>query len=132
MKKAITLLLLTLTACATAQKYEIKLNQELGKTSEQLMQDFGNPTEVKRFQNGNMVITYTYRNQELIPSPDVFDNSDFMTEDEEFYPFTYGGYQIPIGNEMSEVITEYCQTRFYLKNNIVDSWKYHGNACVAI
>ena len=134
MKKAIILLLSiqTLTACATAQKYEAKLNQEIGKTSEQLIQNFGNPTQVKRYKNGNMVITYTYRNQEIVPSPDVFDNSNFITEDEKFYPFTYGGYDIPIGNDLGEAITEYCQTRFYIKNNIVDSWQYHGNACVAL
>lgn len=134
MKKAIglSLIILSLTACATAQKYEAKLNGEIGKTSEQLMADFGNPTQVKKLKNGNMVIIYTYREDDLIPSPDVFDSGDFVTEDEAFYDFTYGGYEIPIGNEAGDLITNYCQTRFYLKNNIVQSWQYKGNACVAI
>lgn len=134
MKKAIGLFLFIFgfTACATAQKYEAKLNREVGKTSEQLMASFGNPTQVRRLKNGDMIIVYTYREDELIPSPDVFDSGDFVTEDEAFYDFTYGGYEIPIGNGAGNLITNYCQTRFYLRNNIVQSWQYRGNACVAI
>lgn len=134
MKKIISLLSMALmiTGCATPEKYEAKLNREIGKTSEQLVSDFGTPTQTKRQPNGDMIITYIFHNQEIIPAPDVFDNSDFLTVDEEFYPFTYGGYGIPIGNEMGEVITEYCQTRFYLKDNIVNSWQTKGNACVSL
>jgi hypothetical protein len=134
MKKVIGqfLLIFSLTACATAQKYEAKLNQEIGKTSEQLIASFGNPTQVRKMKNGDMVIIYTYREDDLIPSPDVFDSGDFVTEDEAFYDFTYGGYEIPIGNDVGELVTDYCQTRFYLKNNIVQSWQYKGNACVAL
>jgi len=134
MKKAIGLffIIFSFCACATAQKYEAKLNQEVGKTSEQLMKSFGNPTQVKRFKNGDMVVIYTYREEELVPSPDVFDSGDFVTEDEAFYDFTYGGYEIPIGSEAGDLITNYCQTRFYLKNNVVQSWQYKGNACVAL
>jgi hypothetical protein len=134
MKKVIGqfLLIFSLTACATAQKYEAKLNQEIGKTSEQLMASFGNPTQVRKMKNGDMVIIYTYREDDLIPSPDVFDSGDFVTEDEAFYDFTYGGYEIPIGNVAGDLVTNYCQTRFYLKNNIVQSWRYKGNACVAL
>ena len=132
MKNAIILFLsLSLGACATAQKYETKLNQQIGKTSEQLLADFGNPTQIKRLKNGNMVIIYNYRNEELVPSPDIFDNSDFMTEDEIFYQFTYDGNEIPIGSNFGDIVINYCQTRFYLKNNIVNSWQTKGNACVA-
>lgn len=134
MKKAIVLFLFIFcfTACATAQKYEAKLNGEIGKTSEQLMTDFGNPTQVKRMKNGDMVVIYTYHEDDLIPSPDVFASGNLVSEDDAFYDFTYGGYEIPIGNDVGDLVTNYCQTCFYLKNNIVQSWQYKGNACVAM
>lgn len=134
LKRYITLLtlLITVTACATAQNYENMLNREIGQSSNALINKFGAPTSVKRFKNGDEIITYTHINNQVVPSPNYYFNTDFMTEDEMFAPFTYGGNAIPVGNFMGEVITEYCQTKFYLKNNIVTSWQYKGNACVAM
>lgn len=125
-------LLLTITACATTKNYENMLNQEIGLSSNTLLNKFGTPTSVKRLANGDEIITYTHINNQIVPSPAYDFNTGFMAEDEMFAPFTYGGNVIPVGNFMGEVITEYCQTKFYLKNNIVTSWQYQGNACVAM
>ena len=94
---------------------------------------YGNPSSTKKLSNGNMIITYVNINTELLPDPNYFpDNSDFLTEDEIFYPFTYGGNIIPVGNFMGEEITNYCETKFLLKNNHITSWSLKGNSCVAL
>ncbi len=121
-----------LAACATSQKYSNRLNQELGKTSEQVIAVYGQPSRIKRLPNGDEIITYVSINYQVLPSPDYYFNNGFLTEDEMFYPFTYGGNEIPVGNFMGEVITDYCNTQFYLANNIVTSWQWRGNACVAL
>lgn len=125
-------LIAILTGCATAQKYNNKLNADIGKTSQQLMNQYGTPTHVKRLQNGDEIISYININYQVLPSPNYYFNTDFMTEDEMFAPFTYGENEIPVGNYMGEVITDYCNTKFYLKNNIVTSWQWKGNSCVAL
>ena len=121
-----------LVACATSQKYTNQLNNDIGKTSEQLMTQYGNPTHIKRLANGDEIISYININYQVLPSPNEYFNTGFMTEDEMFSPFTYGGNEIPVGNFMGEVITDYCNTKFYIKNNIVTSWQWRGNACVAM
>lgn len=133
MKKIILILAcaIWLSACATSQNYTNQLNNELGKTSQQLMSKYGNPTHIKKLANGDEIISYVNINYQVLPSPNYYFNNDFMTEDEMFAPFTYGGNEIPVGNFMGEVITDYCNTKFYIKNNIVTSWQWRGNACVA-
>jgi hypothetical protein len=122
-----------LCSCATSEKYNQKLNQDLGKSYTELTNEYGNPSSIKRLKNGDMIVSYVNINTELLPDPNYFfDNNDFLTEDEMFYPFTYGGNEIPIGNFMGEEITNYCETKFYLKNNLVTSWSWKGNSCVAI
>lgn len=134
LKKTLYILALALglTACATAQNYNNKLNADIGKTAQQLMNQYGNPTHVKRLANGDEIFSYVNVNQQVLPSPNYYFNTDFMTEDEMFAPFTYGGNEIPIGNFMGEVVTDYCNTKFYLKNNVVTSWQWRGNSCVAM
>lgn len=133
-KKYIALLIIPhlITACATEQKYTYKLNQEIGKTYSELISDYGNPSIVKRKQNGDMIVSYVSVNTEVLPDPNFYFDNNFITEDEEFYDFTYGGNEIPVGNFMGETITNYCDTKFYLKNNIVTSWTFKGNSCVAM
>jgi len=123
---------LALSGCATAAKYNAELNAEIGKTSSALISKYGTPTRVKRLANGDEIYTYVNINYQVLPSPNYYFNTDFMTEDEMFAPFTYGGNEIPVGNFMGEVITDYCNTKFYLKNNVVTSWQWRGNACVAL
>ena len=123
---------LALSACATSENYSNKLNQEIGKTSQQLINTYGTPTKVKKLSNGAEIISYISINYQVLPSPDYAFNTDFMTEDEMFYPFTYGGTEIPVGNFMGQIVEDYCKTDFYLRNNTVISWQYKGNACVAM
>ena len=123
---------IVLSACATSENYINQLNQELGQTSQQLIGKYGQPSKVKHLEDGTEIITYISINQQVLPDPDYGFNNDFLTEDEIFYPFTYGGNIIPVGSFMGEIITEYCKTDFYIKNNIVTSWQYKGNSCVAM
>ncbi|MBR5599020.1 MAG: hypothetical protein IKW39_03170 [Alphaproteobacteria bacterium] len=135
LKQLITTLILStiLTACATSYKYTQKLNQDVGKTFSDITQEYGNPSSIKRYANGDMIISYVYLNTSLLPDPDYgYDATSYMTEDEEFAPFTFGGDEIPIGSYMGEIVTNYCNTKFYLKNNIVTSWSYKGNSCVSL
>ena len=133
MKKMFMLMLIILlSSCATPQKYEQKLSQQAGKTSEQLIAEFGQPNQIKQLPNGDETITYINVSKQIMPLNDYDYNNGFMDEDEMFYPFTYGGPEIPDGNFLGDTITDYCKTVFYLKNNIVTSWKFNGNACVAI
>lgn len=124
---------LCLCSCATSLKYNQKLNNDVGKTYEELTQEYGTPSITKRLKNNDMIVTYVNINTTLLPDPNYFpNNNDFLTEDEMFYPFTYGGNEIPVGNFMGEEITNYCQTKFYLHNNVVTSWSWRGNSCVAL
>lgn len=128
----IIIALISLSGCATPQKYNQKLNLDIGKTSQQIISQYGNPTKIQHLANGDDIITYTSINYSLIPSPQYdFDNS-FYTEDELFTPFTQGYNEIPIGDYMGDIVQNYCQTKFYLRNNIVSSWQWKGNSCVAL
>ena len=73
--------ILSLSSCATSQKYNEELNQELGKTSAQLISSFGQPTKVKKLANGDEIITYISINYQVLPDPNYYFNTDFMTED---------------------------------------------------
>ncbi len=129
----IAIAFLGLCSCATSAKYNQKLNNDLGKTYEQLTQEYGSPSIIKHLKNNDMIVTYVNVNTELLPDPNYFPNeTDFLTEDEMFYPFTYGGNEIPIGSFMGQEIVNYCQTKFYLHNNIVTSWSWKGNSCVSL
>lgn len=123
---------IVLSACATSENYINQLNQEIGQTSQQLIGKYGQPSKVKKLADGTEIISYISINQQVLPDPDYDFNNDFLTEDEMFYPFTYGGNIIPVGSFMGEIITDYCKTDFYLKNNLVTSWQYKGNSCVAM
>lgn len=125
-------LIMGLAACATSQKYTTQLNGDVGKTAQQLIAGYGTPTHVKRLANGDEIFTYINVNEQVLPDPNYYFNNGFMSEDEMFAPFTYGGNAIPVGNFMGEVVTDYCKTKFYLKNNIVTSWQWSGNSCVAM
>ena len=122
--------LVCLTACATSQNYEKKLNTYIGKSEQQLISSWGQPQRTKQLANNEQILTYISINQQVLPDPNYYYGTGYLTEDEMFYPFTYGGNAIPDGNFMGETITDYCQTKFYLKNNIVTAWQYKGNACV--
>ena len=125
-------LIMGLSACTTSQNYTAQLNGEVGKTAQQLTAKYGTPTHVKRLANGDEIFSYVSVNEQVLPDPNYYFNTGFMTEDEMFAPFTYGGNAIPVGNFMGEVVTDYCKTKFYLKNNIVTSWQWSGNSCVAM
>ncbi len=125
-------LIFGLSACATSENYTAQLNGEVGKTAQQLTAKYGTPTHVKRLANGDEIFSYVSVNEQVLPDPNYYFNTGFMTEDEMFAPFTYGGNAIPVGNFMGEVVTDYCKTKFYLKNNIVTSWQWSGNSCVAM
>lgn len=113
-------------------KYNARLNGELGKTSQQLISAFGQPSKVRKLANGDEIISYVSINYQVIPAPNYYFNTGFMTENELFDPFTYGDDEIPVGDFMGETITDFCKTDFYLTNNVVTSWQWRGNACDAL
>lgn len=94
----------TLAGCASSQKYNARLNGELGKTSQQLISAFGQPSKVRKLANGDEIISYVSINYQVIPDPNYYFNTGFMTENELFDPFTYGDDEIP-------------RRRFYGRNN---------------
>ena len=122
----------TLAGGASSQKYNARLNGELGKTSQQLISAFGQPSKVRKLANGDEIISYVSINYQVIPDPNYYFNTGFMTENELFDPFTYGDDEIPVGDFMGETITDFCKTDFYLTNNVVTSWQWRGNACDAL
>lgn len=91
----------TLAGCASSQKYNARLNGELGKTSQQLISAFGQPSKVRKLANGDEIISYVSINYQVIPDPNYYFNTGFMTENELFDPFTYGVTKSP-----SEILWE--------------------------
>lgn len=88
-------------------KYNARLNGELGKTSQQLISAFGQPSKVRKLANGDEIISYVSINYQVIPDPNYYFNTGFMTENELFDPFTYGDDEIPVGDFMEETITDF-------------------------
>lgn len=98
-------------ACRVRQfaKYNARLNGELGKTSQQLISAFGQPSKVRKLANGDEIISYVSINYQVIPDPNYYFNTGFMTENELFDPFTYGDDEIPVGDFMGETITDFAK-----------------------
>ena len=86
----------------------------------------------KDFTTADKRFRTTVINYQVIPDPNYYFNTGFMTENELFDPFTYGDDEIPVGDFMGETITDFCKTDFYLTNNVVTSWQWRGNACDAL
>lgn len=132
-KKIYFICLMTmLCSCATSQKYALKLDQDIGKTEQQILNEWGTPQEIQTKANGLKEITYVYKSEQVLPITNYSYINEYMDEDEMFDAFTYGGNEIPDGNFLGETIQEKCFTTFYLKNNTVISYKFKGNACVSI
>ncbi len=124
--------LLFVFSCATTKKYDAKLNTWVGKSEQQLIQSWGQPSAMKILDNGDKVITFTKADDMYVSAQYyIYNPGQVPNEDEVFTPFD-GDYDFTPYNELvGYEVTQICQTSFLLQNGIVTGWKWKGNDCVA-
>lgn len=104
MKKLIYIfaIVILLSGCATLQNREKALQSWIGSDVNSLIQSWGPPIDVFELPNGNKMYTWFYDS---------------------------GAVAMPIGN-MAYAVNKNCKITMTVdRNNIVQSWRYEGNAC---
>ncbi len=118
-KIALGLLCLTLSACATTEKYEAVLRSWVGHNEDELISSWGPPTGV--YESGNNKYL-TYQNS----------NSGYVPGVAPTYQTTLIGntlYTNAIGGSPGYSYTNHCKTTFTVTNNVIQSWRWEGNSC---
>lgn len=135
MRKISFALILTflLLACATPDKYDIKLTKMIGESKAELVKEMGQPSAVKMLDNGDEVLAYVKANNVYIPSElYVYNQGALANENGDIYAPFIGPYDFTPYTENYGYSVEYiCQTAFLLQNGVVTGWKWRGNDCVA-
>ncbi len=123
---------LTLSACASTQKYDQMLNSWVGKPETALLKSWGAPSARKINADGSQVITFTQVQDITVPSEFYLYNPYSLQGNVSVYAPFDGDYAFTPYAQNLGVTQEYiCQTSFYIQNNIVTGWKWKGNNCFA-
>ena len=125
------ILMLLLFACATSEKYDEKLNTWIGKSEQDLVMFWGNPSATKYVNRNTKILTYTQINEFYFPSEYYLYNEEFEPDDTIYAPlmnqYDFSPYEEFTGNP----VETFCQTSFVVENNVVTAWKWRGNDCVS-
>jgi hypothetical protein len=130
-KKGLLIGLLFLTACATSQKYDQKLQQWIGQSEAKLESVWGRPSAQKYLAPDSKVVTYTKVSEWFIPSEYYFYNDGWGESDVIFDPFMNEYDFTPYAQLVDSQVQEFCQTSFWIENGKITAWKWRGNDCVA-
>ena len=123
---------LLLTACASTQKYDQMLNGWVGKSESALLKTWGAPSARKINADGSQVVTFTQVQTLTVPSEFYLYNPYPLEGDVSVYAPFDGDYAFTPYAQNLGISQEYiCQTSFYIQNNVVTSWKWKGNNCLA-
>ena len=99
-----------LTGCATAQKYEAKLNSWKGHPVESLIHSWGVPTKTMALPSGGQALEYDRQ----------WKTTGMAMVD----PYS--------GMVMANSKTRWCTTTFITDaSNVITTWSYRGNNCVS-
>lgn len=138
------MVVLLLAGCASTAKYEKILDSWVGNSEDALIEAWGPPDRVYEINTSKKVITY-------IRSFDMKVGGYSYTEPVTSYTNgtvnsygSYGGQNYTGYSGYSGVTTTYvqkkapvstlnfyCETHFTVTHNIVSSWRWKGNNCVA-
>ncbi|MBT5047524.1 MAG: hypothetical protein HOM58_03400 [Rhodospirillaceae bacterium] len=115
------LLLCTLAACATTERYEAILESWVGKTENALVQAWGPPDSVYE-TSGTKYLTYTKTGTQYVPgTPPTYRT---IVNGKTSHTRAYGGTP-------GYLYSQNCKTSFSIVNEIIQKWRWEGNACRA-
>ncbi len=135
MKKLICLLVLVVmvSGCATAAKYQAKLDTWIGHTEDSLIASWGIPQNVYHMSNGKKVVEYVHgRNIQMggytYTQPQTTYHSGRVGN------YSYGGTSTTYVTKQTPTynIPLWCKTCFIINSSgIIETWRYEGNNCVS-
>lgn len=125
------ILLCLLTACATQEKYDEKLQSFIGKPASALKSEFGKPSAKIILNGQDEVVTYTKADDVYVPSEYYIYNQGFEPNAEVIYGPFNGGYDWSPYAEIGYEVKYTCQTSFVIQKGIITGWARKGNDCVA-
>ena len=121
-----------LFACATPEKYDMKLSQLVGADKATVEKEMGKPSAVKILSDGSEILAYVKANDVYVPSEFYLYNQGDLSNQEDIYsPFLSNYDYSPYAGVFGYQVEYICQTVFLLQNNVVTAWKWRGNNCVA-
>lgn len=136
---AIIAVAMTLGGCATAAKYEAKLNSWVGQPADALVSSWGPPQSSYQLHSGGQVLQYsgqrslqmgggTYTTPQTTYNSgtvNAYGNGGFAQANYNGTSTTYVQHQNPTYN-----INLHCSTRFTTDSRgTIVSWAYEGNDC---
>jgi len=108
------------SACATRERYEARINTYVGKSINEVMEDWGYHSGSREAPNGNTVYTWD-RQSSYTSSPSI--------QTGVFTGGSSGGFFTGFGFG-SDTITRRCQTYFEVEKQKVSlRWRTQGNDC---
>jgi len=135
MKKLIYLfvMLMLVSGCATAAKYEAKLNTWIGVSEDSLIASWGVPDKTYEMGDGKKAIEYVHKNT-IQSGGYTYTTPQTTYHSGKIGDKSYSGTSTAYVTEI-EPMRKYrlsCKTSFIINNSgKVESWHHEGNDCVA-
>lgn len=125
------ILICLLTACATQEKYDSKLQNLIGHNVSVLQKEFGKPSAKNIITPQTQILTYTKADDVYVPSEYYLYNQGFEPDSEIIYAPFNGDYNWSPYADMGYELKYVCQTSFIVQNGIITGWAWRGNNCVS-
>lgn len=110
-----------LVACATTEKYEAILKSWVGLPERELIQSWGPPDSVYE-SSGVKYLTYSKSGAGYVPG--IAPTYQTTVTGNTAYTRSYGG-------SPGYAYNLRCKTSFTIENEVIQSWRWEGNACRA-
>ena len=124
---ALAAVLVTVTGCATREKYEQRVQSWVGHTADDLARGWGPPTSTYKLNNGNTMRMYETSSVEAYTSPTQIYQAPGTVVGNVYYP---GPTTVTGGT--TTTVQKRCRTQFEVdgQGRIV-GFGFEGNACKA-
>jgi hypothetical protein len=110
---------LSLSACASAEKYRATLDSWIGRSEREMLMTFGIPDRTYQVDAKTKMVSYIARDTAYYPG-------SFSTCFGAAGPYSAFGCGHPFP---SRIETYYCETIFTLEDNRISRWGHKGNNC---
>lgn len=106
--RLLIILLLSVSGCATAAKYDRKLQTWKGKSVDSLILAWGAPTSFVELTDGRKMVEYHESDSKQIQ------------------------HRMPNGSYYIQNLNSHCTTRFIIdKKNLIQSYSFEGSDCIS-
>lgn len=100
--------------------YEQKLQPWVGKSAEELYDNWGTPNQTTQIDDNTIMVTYN----EMTTSPIDGDFEPYADE------LNYEALAVPSFGLITSSPLYYCRTSFVLKNDVVTDFNFSGDDCI--